>query len=113
MRDKEKKRRLKRNPVFWCFFASFFLSLIILAVLSIESDLEENAINILLEILRDSAFFFTFSSVFMFITCVISMIHCPDLTVFLQIVIFFISAIYGVLIIFYDLFMVTIAGGNG
>jgi hypothetical protein len=113
MSDKERKGRLKRNPVFWCFFASFLLSLIIIVVLSVESDLGENAVNILLVILRDSAFFLTFSSVFMFVTCVISMIRGPALAVSIQIAVFFLGAVFGLLIIIYDLFMVTITGGNG
>ena len=111
MADLEKNGKVA-TLVVWGLIFSFNLSLITLIFYIVDLDLPDEALFLLLSILRYSSIFVCICSVYLLIAGIRRLIRQPNAAAFLNITLFLCAALYGSGVIIFNAFIVTIARGN-
>jgi hypothetical protein len=100
-----------RKTAGWILLFSFLVSLFTLIVYILESGFEDKELFLLLAIMRYSSFTVFISSMFFFITGIISLVKKATVLLFFQVFISVLGVFYGAGIIVIDAFISTITNG--
>jgi hypothetical protein len=95
----------------WILLFSFLVSLFTLIVYILETSLADKELFLLLAIMRYSSFTVFVSSMFFFITGIISLVKKFSVILILQVFFSFLGVFYGAGIIVADAFISTITNG--
>jgi len=101
-----------RTPAGWVLFFSFLISLFTLMIYLAETEFSDEELFLLLVIMRYSAFTVCVSSIFFFVTGIISLLRKPTVYTVLLVIFSVLGALYGAGIIIADAFITTITGGQ-
>jgi len=101
-----------RIPAGWILFFSFLISLFTLIVYLAETEFSDEELFLLLTIMRYSSFMVCVSSIFFFVTGIISLIRKLSVYSVLLVIFSVLGALYGAGIILVDAFITTITGGQ-
>ena len=101
-----------RTPAGWVLFFSFLISLFTLIIYLAETEFSDEELSLLLVIMRYSSFMVCVSSIFFFVTGIISLFKKPTVHSVLLVIFSVLGVLYGTGIIMYDAFIATITGGQ-
>jgi len=101
-----------RTPAGWVLFFSFLISLFTLIIYLAETEFSDEELSLLLVIMRYSSFMVCVSSIFFFVTGIISLFKKPTVYSVLLVIFSVLGTLYGAGIIMYDAFIATITGGQ-
>ena len=101
-----------RTPAGWVLFFSFLISLFTLLIYLAETEFSDEELSLLLVIMRYSSFMVCVSSIFFFVTGIISLFKKPTVHSVLLVIFSVLGVLYGTGIIMYDAFIATITGGQ-
>jgi len=101
-----------RTPAGWILLISLLISIFTMIIYLSETGFSDEELFLLLIIVRYSSFAVCVSSVFFFITGIISLVKKPSLYSILTVVLSVIGALYGAGIIIVDAFIATITSGQ-
>jgi len=101
-----------RAPAGWILFFSFLISLFTLIVYLAETEFSDEELFLLLVIMRYSSFMVCISSMFFFVTGIISLFRKPTVYSVLLVIFSILGVLYGTGIIMVDAFITTITGGQ-
>jgi hypothetical protein len=100
-----------RNTAGWILLFSFLVSLFTLIVYILETGFADKELFLLLAIMRYSSFTVFVSSMFFFITGIISLVKKTTVILFIQVFLSVLGVFYGAGIIVVDAFISTITNG--
>jgi len=100
-----------RKTAGWILLFSFLVSLFTLIIYMLETGFEDKELLLLLAIMRYSSFTVFVSSMFFFITGIISLVKKVSVQLIIQVFLSFLGVFYGAGIIVVDAFISTISNG--
>jgi len=101
-----------RTPAGWILLFSLIISIFTLIIYLFENGFSDEELFLLLAILRYSSFTVCVSSLFFFITEIISLFKKATVRSVLIVIFSVFGVIYGAGIIIFDAFIITITGGQ-